>query len=107
MNRKDIHLELLRILEVNPEYTQRELSKDIGVSLGKVNYCMKKLSEKGWIKLKNFNSNPNKIGYGYYLTPKGINHKGRLTISFLKTKMEEYKALEVEIKALKKDTEKL
>ena len=59
MNNKDIHLDLLRKLEANPEYTQRELSKEMGVSLGKVNYCMKKLTEKGWVKLSNFNNNPN------------------------------------------------
>ena len=106
MNRKDIHLDLLRKLEANPEYTQRELSKEMGVSLGKVNYCMKKLTEKGWIKLTNFSRNPNKIGYAYLLTHKGIEQKGRLTISFLKMKMEEYKILKEEISLLEQDAEK-
>ena len=107
MNNKDIHLDLLRKLEVNPEYTQRELSQEMGVSLGKVNYCMKKLIGKGWIKLKSFRDNPNKAGYAYLLTPKGIEEKARLTITFLKIKMEEYEMLKDEIRILKQDTEKL
>ena len=107
MNRKDIHLDLLRKLEVNPEYTQRELSQEMGVSLGKINYCMKKLIEKGWIKLSNFSHNPNKVGYIYLLTPKGIEEKTRLTFSFLRIKMEEYEILKNEINKLKQDAEKL
>ena len=101
MNRKDIHLDLLRKLEANPEYTQRELSKEMGVSLGKVNYCMKKLSEKGWIKLTNFSHNSNKLGYMYLLTPHGIEQKAKLTILFLKIKMKEYEMLKDEINKLK------
>ena len=107
MNQKDIHLDLLRKLEVNPEYTQRELSQEMEVSLGKINYCMKKLIEKVWIKLSNFRRNPNKVGYTYILTPKGIEEKTKLTFSFLKVKMEEYEILKKEISKLKKDTEKL
>ena len=107
MNRKDIHLDLLRKLEANPEYTQRELSQEMGVSLGKINYCMKKLIEKGWIKLSNFSQNPNKVDYIYLLTPKGIEEKTRLTFSFLKIKIEEYEMLKNEISKLKQDTKKL
>ena len=107
MNNKDIHLDLLRKLEVNPEYTQRELSQEMGVSLGKINYCMKKLIEKGWIKLSNFSHNPNKVNYIYLLTPKGIEQKGRLTISFLKIKLKEYEILKNEINKLKQDAKKL
>ena len=107
MNKEDIHLDLLRKLEANPEYTQRELSQEMEVSLGKINYCMKKLIEKGWIKLTNFSRNPNKIGYAYLLTHKGIEQKGRLTISFLKIKIKEYEILKEEIRKLKQDTEKL
>ena len=106
MNNKDIHLELLRKLEVNPQYTQRELSKEMGVSLGKVNYCIKKLIEKGSIKLSNFSNNPNKSGYAYLLTAKGLEDKTRLTFSFMKIKMKEYEVLKKEIRLLKKDTEK-
>ena len=107
MNNKDIHLDLLHKLESNPEYTQRELSQEMGVSLGKVNYCMKKLVEKGLVKLSNFSRNPNKVGYIYLLTPAGIEEKTRLTFAFLKIKLEEYKILKDEISKLKQDTEKL
>ena len=107
MNNKDIHLDLLRKLESNPEYTQRELSKEMGVSLGKVNYCMQKLIEKGWVKLMNFSHNPNKVGYVYLLTPRGIEEKARLTFAFLKIKLEEYEMLKNEISTLKQDAEKL
>ena len=107
MNNKDIHLDLLRKLESKPEYTQRELSQEMGVSLGKVNYCMKKLTEKGWVKLMNFSHNPNKVGYVYLLTPRGIEEKARLTIEFLKIKLEEYEMLKNEISKLKQDAEKL
>ena len=107
MNNRDVHLDLLRKLESNPEYTQRELSQEMGVSLGKVNYCMKKLVEKGLVKLTNFSRNPNKVGYIYLLTPAGIEEKTRLTFAFLKIKLEEYKILKDEISKLKQDTEKL
>ena len=107
VSNKDIHLDLLRKLEANPEYTQRELSQEMGVSLGKVNYCMKKLIEKGWVKLMNFSNSSNKAGYAYFLTPKGIEKKGKLTFSFLKIKMEEYEMLKEEISKLKQDAKKL
>ncbi len=103
MNQKDIRLDLLRKLEVNPEYTQRELSKEMDVSLGKINYCIKKLTEKGWIKLTSFKQNPNKVGYFYILTPRGIEEKARLTFSFLKRKIKEYEILKDEINKLKED----
>ena len=100
MNKRDIRLDLLRRLESNPHFTQRELSREVGVSLGKVNYCMKKLTEKGLIKLTNFTHNPNKMGYAYLLTPSGIEEKSRLTFSFLKRKIVEYEVLKKEIDAL-------
>ena len=105
MNSQDIRLDLLRKLESNPQYTQRELSRGMGVSLGKVNYCMKKLTEKGWVKLTNFSHNPNKMGYAYLLTPSGIEEKSRLTFSFLKRKLIEYEVLKKEINALKLESE--
>ena len=107
VNKESIHLDLLRKLEVNPKYTQRQLSQEMGVSLGKINYCMKKLIEKGWVKLSNFSHNPNKVSYIYLLTPKGIEEKARLTFVFLKIKMEEYEMLKDEISILRQDTEKL
>ena len=107
MNQKDIRLDLLRKIELNPEYTQRELSKEMDVSLGKVNYCIKKLTEKGLIKITNFKQNPNKVGYAYLLTPQGIEQKAKLTFEFLASKMKEYEMLKEEISILKQDTEKL
>jgi EPS-associated MarR family transcriptional regulator len=103
MNQKDIRLDLLRKIELNPKYTQRELSQEMKVSLGKVNYCMKKLTEKGLIKITNFKQNPNKMGYAYLLTPRGIEEKAKLTISFLKRKTKEYEILKDEINKLKED----
>jgi EPS-associated MarR family transcriptional regulator len=107
MNQKDIRLDLLRRLELNPEYTQRDLSKEMDVSLGKVNYCLKKLTAKGLIKLTNFKQNPNKVGYVYILTPKGIEAKTRLTFSFLKRKIKEYEILKEEINELQLESEEM
>jgi EPS-associated MarR family transcriptional regulator len=107
MNKRDIHLDLLRNLESNPEHTQRELSREMAVSLGKVNYCIRKLTEKGLIKISNFKQNSNKMGYAYLLTPKGIEEKARLTISFLKRKSIEYEILKKEINELKLESEKM
>ena len=104
MNNQDIRLDLLRRLESNPQLTQRQLSTEMGVSLGKVNYCMKKLTEKGLLKLSNFSHNPNKMGYAYLLTPQGVDEKSRLTFSFLKRKLIEYDVLKKEIKTLKLET---
>ena len=107
MNSQDIRLDLLRKLESNPHFTQRELSRGMGVSLGKVNYCMKKLTEKGWVKLSNFSHNQNKMGYAYLLTPQGIEEKSRLTFSFLKRKVIEYEILKKEINALQLESEEM
>ena len=107
MNKRDIRLDLLRRLESNPEYTQRDLSQEMGVSLGKVNYCMKKLTEKGLIKLTNFTHNSNKMGYAYLLTPSGIEEKSRLIFSFLKRKVIEYEILKIEINELKLESEEI
>jgi EPS-associated MarR family transcriptional regulator len=107
MNNKDIHLNLLRRLDSNPKCTQRELSQDMGISLGKVNYCMQKLTAKGWIKLTNFSRSSNKLGYMYLLTPKGIEQKARLTSSFLKIKLDEFEMLKDEISQLKLDAEEI
>ena len=94
-------LDALRLLETNPEMTQRELAEALGVSLGAANYCLKALVEKGWLKLENFQNNPNKLGYLYLLTPMGMAAKTALTARFLKRKLAEYEALEVEIEQLK------
>lgn len=107
MNNKDIRLDLLRKLQSNPKYTQRELSQEMGISLGKVNYCMQKLTSRGWVKLTNFSRSSNKLGYMYLLTPKGIEKKAMLTSSFLKTKLEEFEMLRDEISQLKLDEKEM
>ena len=107
MNQRDIRLDLLRKLESSPESTQRELSEEMGVSLGKVNYCIRKLTEKGLVKITNFKQNQNKMGYAYLLTPQGIEEKSRLTFSFLKRKLIEYEVLKKEINALQLESEEM
>ena len=101
---KHHHL-LLEALKNNPNATQRELAQEIGISLGKVNYCLKALVEKGWIKVGNFKKSKNKFGYIYLLTPRGIEEKTKLTKNYLARKLVEYEELEAEIKALQKQVE--
>lgn len=97
----EIQLKVLRILEENPDVSQRSIAKELGVSLGGVNYCFKALVEKGWVKLDNFTQSNHKLGYAYLLTPSGIAHKSILVASFLKRKMAEYEELQNEINTLK------
>ena len=91
------HFEVLRKIQKKPDATQRELAEQLGFSLGKLNYCLKALKVKGLIKIDNFSKNPNKTGYLYVLTPKGIAEKTKLTINFMKRKMQEYDELKKEI----------
>ena len=87
----------MRKIDKQPESSQRYLAEELGFSLGKLNYCLKKLKEKGLIKIRNFEKNPNKLNYIYILTPKGIAEKTKLTVSFMKRKMEEYEELKKEL----------
>ena len=96
-NEKD-NFDILRKLVSNPKLSQRELSKERGLSLGKVNYCLKELKKKGLIKLNNFQKNPNKLNYLYLLTPKGITYKTKVTLDFMKQKLKEYDELKSELK---------
>ena len=96
MNKQD-HFEVLRKIKNKPNSTQRELAKDLGFSLGKLNYCLKALNKKRLVKIENFAKNPNKLNYIYVLTPKGIAEKTKLTINFMKRKMKEYDELKKEI----------
>ena len=89
--------DVLRKVSKNPKTTQRKLSNELDLSLGKINYCLKALIDKGLIKIKNFSKNNNKISYVYILTPKGIKAKTRLTLNFMKKKMREYEELKREI----------
>lgn len=100
-------LDAMRLLELNPEMTQRELAQELGVSLGAANYCLKALVKKGWVKLENFQNNPNKLGYLYLLTPMGVAAKTQLTASFLRRKLAEYEALKMEIEQLKDEMKQL
>ena len=88
---------LLRKINKNPSFSQRKLADELGFSLGKLNYCLKALKSKGLIKIENFKKNPNKLNYIYVLTPKGITEKTKLTINFMKRKMNEYDELKKEI----------
>ena len=100
MNNKDDNQDYLNILrKINSEngISQRGLAKELGFSLGKLNYCLKALKNKGFVKIKNFQKNPNKLNYAYILTPKGISQKAQLTISFMKRKMQEYDELKKEL----------
>lgn len=97
---EDTNYRVMRLLEENPDLTQRELAEKLGVSVGGLNYCLKALTEKGLVKMQNFANSKNKFGYVYVLTPRGIAEKAKLTGNFLKRKMEEYEALKTEIAAL-------
>ena len=101
MKKKDDEFNVLRKILNKPNSTQRELAADLGLSLGKINYCLKALKQKGLIKIKNFSKNPNKINYIYYLTPKGLSEKTKLTINFMKIKMQEHDELASELKKKK------
>ena len=98
---QETHLKVLRHLEENPDATQRELAAALGISLGKANYCLKALINKGLVKANNFKNSSNKRAYLYILTPKGIETKTRISVRFLQRKIEEYEALKQEIKKLK------
>ena len=98
MNDNQDHFNVLRKIKDKPESTQRELAKELGFSLGKLNYCLKTLKNKGLIKIENFRRNPHKINYIYVLTPRGITEKTKLTLNFMKRMMKEYDELKKEIK---------
>ena len=94
---------ILKQVEANPSISQRELASQLGISLGKVNFCLKALIEKGLLKASNFRNNKNKLAYMYLLTPSGIEEKASITMRFLKIKMDEYEALQAEISELRQE----
>jgi EPS-associated MarR family transcriptional regulator len=98
-------LQMLKLLQANPGLSQRQLAAQMGVSLGKANYCLRALVEKGLVKLGNFGKNPNKRQYAYILTPAGLEEKTRIALSFLKRKENEFEAIRREIETLKSDLE--
>ena len=98
---------ILKYLEANPEMSQRELAGELGISLGRVNYCVQALIEKGLVKANNFRNSKNKKGYAYLLTPKGIEDKAKITVQFLKIKLAEHEELKKEIKKLQQEAEQI
>jgi|TARA_Y100000310_G_C20356678_1_gene657000 EPS-associated MarR family transcriptional regulator len=98
MNDNQDHFNVLRKINNKPKSTQRELAKELGFSLGKLNYCLKALKNKGLVKMSNFEKNPNKLNYIYVLTPMGIAEKTKLALNFMKRKMNEYDEIKKEIR---------
>ena len=107
MSKKLNQFQILQSLERDSHPTQRQLSNDLGVSLGKINYCLKILIEKGFIKVNNFRNNKNKIQYSYLLTSKGIEEKAKLTLDFIRIKTQEYDTLKQEIASLKQEVKSI
>ena len=102
---EDTYFRVMRILEKNPDLTQRELAEKLGVSVGGLNYCLNALMDKGWVKMQNFQNSKNKFKYVYLLTPQGIAGKVALTSRFLERKMQEYESLKAEIESLHQDVQ--
>lgn len=98
---------ILKILENNPGASQRDIARELGVSLGRVNYCLQALIEKGLVKANNFRNNTNKSAYLYLLTPRGIDEKARVTLRFLKSKIDEYENVKAEVEELRREIDSL
>lgn len=102
---EETRYQLIRLLEANPEMSQRDVARELGVSLGKANYCLRALVQKGLIKVRNFKNSANRTAYVYLLTPQGIDEKAKLTLRFLNIKMREYESLRLEIEQLRREAE--
>jgi EPS-associated MarR family transcriptional regulator len=98
---EELRYRLLNVLGPNPKMSQRELARQLGMSLGKVNYCLRALTDKGWVKAANFKNSRNKVAYMYLLTPRGLEEKAQLTSRFLQIKIREYEALKAEIEQIR------
>jgi len=103
MNDDNTSYGLLKTLENNPSLSQRDLARRLGISLGKVNFCINALVEKGSLKVNNFRNSDNKLAYAYLLTPKGVEQKTRMTVEFLQIKVQEYERLRKEIEELRRE----
>jgi EPS-associated MarR family transcriptional regulator len=99
----ETHLKILKHIQTNPDVSQRQLAEELGVSVGKVNYCLRALIDKGFVKAGNFKRNTDKLSYLYLLTPRGIEEKASLTTNFLKRKIAEHEKITQEIEQLKQD----
>lgn len=106
MAREEMRYKLMRLLEGNPKMSQRDAARELGISLGKLNYCVRALIRKGWVTASRFKNNRNKAAYMYLLTPRGIEEKARLTMQFLQIKMREYETLRAEIDQMRRDVER-
>jgi EPS-associated MarR family transcriptional regulator len=102
----EVRFKLLKLFEANPKLSQRDVASELGISLGKVNYCLRALVDKGWIKATNFKNNKNKAAYTYLLTPRGFEEKTRVTARFLRTKVREYAALKTEIEQIRVEADR-
>jgi EPS-associated MarR family transcriptional regulator len=99
----EMRYKLLRLLQASPQMSQRDVARALGISLGRVNYCMKALIERGWIKMAHFRNSDNKAAYMYLLTPRGIDAKAGVTVRFLKAKLREYESLRAEIEEVRRE----
>jgi EPS-associated MarR family transcriptional regulator len=96
-----MHYKLMRLLQANPEMSQRDAARELGISLGKVNYCVQALIRKGWVKAAHFKNSHNKAAYMYLLTPHGLEQKAKLTVRFLQIKLREYETLRAEFEQMR------
>ena len=99
-------MRLLSLFEARPDLSQRDLARELGISLGKINYCLKALVDRGLVKVRNFRNSSNKLGYAYLLTPRGIDSKASIAVQFLKRKVAEYEMLKLEIEQLQREVRK-
>jgi EPS-associated MarR family transcriptional regulator len=102
----EMRLKLMRLFEANPKASQRDVAREFGISLGKVNYCLRALVQRGWSKVGRFRNSRNKIAYRYLLTPRGLEKKAALTVQFLQIKMREYESLRTEIEQLRREADR-
>jgi EPS-associated MarR family transcriptional regulator len=102
---EETRYKLMRLLAANPQMSQRDVARELGISLGKVNYCLKALLQRGWLKAHNFKNSRNKSAYMYLLTPRGIEAKATLAVRFLSIKKREYESLRLEIELIRMDVE--
>jgi EPS-associated MarR family transcriptional regulator len=100
---EETRYKVMRLLQSSPELSQREVAKALGISLGKANYCLQALIDRGWVKVTRFKNSQNKAAYMYLLTPRGIEQKAKIAVNFLQIKMREYEALRAEIEQVRQD----
>ncbi len=103
----EVRYRILKLLETNPALSQREVARELGMSLGRANYCLRALIDKGWVKVANFRNSRNKLAYMYLLTPRGVERKTEVTVRFLRRKTREYEELRAEIERIRADARRL